>query len=111
MNIKRIIYYTQENNCRRSLSLRCLHIKDANRYKLEDIFYAVRDAANVQSLIEKLEKICSESFSLETETISYITFKVTDIYEHTNYFKLKKIKTFLPKGNRDENNKKTGITS
>ena len=47
--------------------------------------------------------MCYETFELLEETVSYIEFSVVDVYENTNYLKLQKIKKFISKENKNEN--------
>ena len=101
MEVKRIIYYSCNDEKRVTLSLRdlCLH----EGFELKDIFYAVRDAADVQELLDALRRMCYERIELECEEPSYIQFTVVDVYENTNYLKLQKVKKFVAQENTNEN--------
>ena len=101
MEVKRIIYYRCNDEKSETLSLRdfCLH----EGFELKDIFYAVKDAANSQELLNRFREMCYETFELLEETVSYIEFSVVDVYENTNYLKLQKIKKFISKENKNEN--------
>ena len=90
MEVKHIVYYRCNNEKRDTLSLRDFCLRDG--FELKDIFYAVRDAADAQELLETLHRICYEHIELECDEPSYIKFTVVDAYDNTNYFKLKKIK-------------------
>ena len=90
MEVKHIVYYRCNDEKRDTLSLRDFCLRDG--FELKDIFYAVRDAADAQELLETLHRICYEHIELECDEPSYIKFTVVDAYDNTNYFKLKKIK-------------------
>ena len=90
MEVKHIVYYRCDDEKRDTLSLRDFCLRDG--FELKDIFYAVRDAADAQELLETLHRICYEHIELECDEPSYIKFTVVDAYDNTNYFKLKKIK-------------------
>ena len=104
LETKRIIYYTIENDHKKTLSLRSLCAKDTYENGLEAIFYAVRDSSDAQTLLEVLRNLYYESFELIEDTIAHILFKVVDVYENTNYLKLQKVKKFVTKENTNENN-------
>ena len=89
MEVKHIIYYRCNDDKRDTLSLRdlCLH----EGFELKDIFYAVRDAADVQELLGALQRMCYEHIELEYDNPAYIRFTVVDAYDNTNYLKLQKI--------------------
>ena len=93
MEVKHIIYYRCNDEKRDTLPLRdiCLH----EEFELKDIFYAVKDAADAQELLDTLQRMCYEHIELECEEPSYIRFTVVDVYENTNYLKLQKIKKFV----------------
>ena len=59
-------------------------------FELKDIFYAVKDAADAQELLDILQRICYEHIELEFDEPSCIRFTVVDAYDNTNYLKLKK---------------------
>ena len=101
MEVKHIIYYRRSDEKSVTLSLRdfCLH----EGFELKDIFYAVKDAANSQELLNRFREMCYDFFELLEETDSYIVFSVVDVYENTNYLKLQKIKKFISKENKNEN--------
>ena len=90
MEVKRIIYYRSNDEKRDTLSLRdfCLH----EGFELKDIFYAVKDAADAQELLDMLRRICYEHIELEHDEPSYIRFTVVDAYDNINYLKFKKTK-------------------
>ena len=90
MEVKHIVYYRCNDEKKDTLSLRDFCLRDG--FELKDIFYAVRDAANAQELLETLHRICYEHIELECDEPSFIRFTVVDAYDNTNYFKLKKIK-------------------
>ena len=89
MNISKIIYYTIENDKKKTVSLRALWLREET-LGLEIIFQIIKDADDIQSLEEKLNEICYEHIEFERETDSYIRFLVIDAYDNTNYLKLKK---------------------
>jgi hypothetical protein len=91
MDILNIIYYTIENDSKKTLSLRSLCMKDENS-RLEAIFYAVKDSNDAQDLLEKLSELLYEHIEFEFEERSYIRFKVIDAYGNTNHLKLQKQK-------------------
>ena len=93
MEVKHIIYYRCNNDKRNTLSLRdlCLH----EGFELKDVFYAVKDAADAQELLDAFQRMCYERIELECEEPSYIRFTVLDVYENTNYLKLQKAKKFV----------------
>ena len=88
MEVKHIIYYRCTDEKSKTLSLRdfCLH----EGFELKDIFFAVKDSADAQDLLETLQRMCYEHIELECEEPSYIRFTVVDAYDNTNYLKLKK---------------------
>ena len=90
MEVKHIIYYRCNDDKRDTLSLRDFCLREG--FELKDIFYAVRDAADAQELLDILHRVCYEHIELECEEISYIRFTVVDAYNNTNYLKLKKAK-------------------
>ena len=89
MEISKIIYYTRQDDKSLPLSLRNLCPKDENK-GLETIFYLVKDATDIQDFLGKWHDTYYNRIELESETPSYIRFKEIDIYDNTNYFKLKK---------------------
>ena len=89
MEVKYIVYYRCNDDKRDTLSLRDFCLREG--FELKDIFYAVRDAANAQELLEALRCMCYEHIELECDEPSYIRFTVVDAYDNTNYLKLKKI--------------------
>ena len=91
MDIKRIIYYTREDNISKTLSLRNLCIKDEYDSGLETLFYLVRDSVSAEELLYKLNTMYHESFFLEQDD-PCIIFKVIDCYDNTNYLKIRKIR-------------------
>lgn len=90
MEVKHIIYYRCNDDKRDTLSLRdlCLH----EGFELKDVFYAVKDAADAQELLDAFQRMCYEHIELEFDEPSYIRFTVVDAYDNTNYLKLKKTK-------------------
>ena len=90
MEVKHIIYYRCNDEKRDTLSLRDVCLRKG--FGLEDIFYAVKDAANAQDLLANFKRICYEHIELECEKPSYIRFAVVDIYDNINYLKFKKAK-------------------
>ena len=60
MEVKHIIYYRCNDEKRDTLSLRDVCLRKG--FGLEDIFYAVKDAANVQDLLANFKRICSLHF-------------------------------------------------
>ena len=93
MEVKCIIYYRYTDEKSKTLSLRdfCLH----EGFELKDIFYAVKDAADAQELLDVLKHMCYEQIEFECEEPSYIRFTVIDAYDNTNYLKLKKTKNLI----------------
>ena len=88
MEVKYIVYYRCNDDKRDTLSLRDFCLRDG--FELKDIFYAVRDAADAQELLDTLQRICYEHIELEHDEPTYIRFTVVDAYDNTNYLKLKK---------------------
>ena len=90
MEVKHIIYYRCNDDKRDTLSLRdlCLH----KGFELKDVFYAVKNAADAQELLDAFQRMCYEHIELECDEPSYIRFTVVDAYDNTNYLKLKKTK-------------------
>ena len=86
MEAKHIIYYKCNDEKRDTLSLRNFCLREG--FKLEDIFYAVKDAADAQDLLSNFKKICHEHIEFECEEPSYIRFTVVDTYNNTNYLKI-----------------------
>ena len=72
MDVKHIIYYRCDNEKRDTLSLRDFCLREG--FELKDIFYAVRDAADVQELFDALQRMCYEYIELECDKPSYIRF-------------------------------------
>ena len=93
MEVKHIIYYRGNDEKRDTLSLRDFCLREG--FELKDIFYAVRDAANEQELLDALQRMCYEHIELECDKPSYIRFTVVDAYDNTNYLKLKKTKNHI----------------
>ena len=89
MDVSSIIYYTREDGKGKTLSLRSLCLKQDDP-KLESIFYAVKDATDGVSLLDKLQTMCFEEMSLESEEESHVLLKVIDAYQNVNFLKLKK---------------------
>ena len=89
MEVKHIIYYRCNDEKRETLSLRDFCLREG--FELKDIFYAVRDAADAQKLLDILQRMCYEHIELECDKPSYIRFTVVDAYDNTNYLKLNKI--------------------
>ena len=96
MNVKHIIYYRCNDEKRDTLSLRDFCLREG--FKLEDIFYAVRDSFDAQDLLARLRKICREDIEFECENPYYTRFTVVDVYDNINYLKLKKQKSIIPTG-------------
>ena len=92
MEISKIIYYSRQEEKSKTLSLRDLCLRDGYEQGLQTVFYAVRDAADAQDLLETLQRMCYEHIELECDEPSYIRFTVVDAYDNTNYLKLKKTK-------------------
>ena len=97
MEVKYIVYYRCNDDKNDTISLRdlCLH----EGFELKDIFYAVKDAADAQELLDAFQRMCYEHIELEFDEPSYIRFTVVDAYDNTNYLKFKKTKrkcSFLP---------------
>ena len=90
MEVKRIIYYRCNDEKRETLSLRDFCLREG--FELKDIFYAVRDAADAQKLLDILQRMCYEHIELERDESSYSRFTVVDAYDNTNYLKLQKTK-------------------
>ena len=90
MEVKNIIYYRCNNEKRDTLSLRDFCLREG--FELKDIFYAVKDAADAQELLDTLQRMCYEHIELECDEPLYIRFTVVDAYDNTNYLKLKKMK-------------------
>ena len=88
MEVKHIVYYRCNDKKRDTLSLRDFCLREG--FELKDIFYAVRDAADAQELLDVLHRMCYEHIELERDEPSYIRYTVVDAYDNTNYFKLKK---------------------
>ena len=88
MEVKYIVYYRCNDKKRDTLSLRDFCLREG--FELKDIFYAVRDAADAQKLLDILQRMCYEHIELECDEPSYIRFTVVDAYDNTNYLKLKK---------------------
>ena len=88
MEVKHIIYYRCNDKKRDTLSLRDFCLREG--FELKDIFYAVRDAADAQELLDVLQHMCYEHIELECDELSHIRFTVVDAYDNTNYLKLKK---------------------
>ena len=88
MEVKHIVYYRCNNEKRDTLSLRDFCLREG--FELKDIFYAVRDAADAQELLETLQRVCYEHIELERNEPSYIRFTVVDAYDNTNFLKFKK---------------------
>ena len=90
MEVKHIIYYRCNDEKRDTLSLRDFCLREG--FELKDIFYAVKDAADAQELLDTLQRMCYEHIELECDEPLYIRFTVVDAYDNTNYLKLKKMK-------------------
>jgi hypothetical protein len=92
MDISNIIYYTRRDGAVTSitLSLRELCLRDG--FDLESIFYTVKDATDAADLLCRIRRLLCESVEFDSETASYIMFKVTDVCGNTNYLKFKKRK-------------------
>ena len=90
MEVKHIIYYRCNDDKRDTLSLRDFCLREG--FELKDIFYAVRDAADVQELFDALQRMCYEHIELECDKPSYIRFTVVDAYDNPKYLKLNKIR-------------------
>ena len=103
MEYKRIIYYTKGDKATKTLSLRNLCIKEEYDAGLETIFYLVRDTVGTDELVDKLNLICYESFSLERDDISCVLIKVIDCYNHTNYLKIRKVQNNTMKEPQNDN--------
>ena len=93
MEVKHIVYYRCNNEKRDTLSLRDFCLREG--FELKDIFYAVKDAADAQELLDVLKHMCYEQIEFECEEPSYIRFTVIDAYDNTNYLKLKKTKNLI----------------
>ena len=96
MEVKHIIYYRCNDEKRDTLSLRDFCLREG--FELKNIFYAVRDAADAQELLDMLQRICYEQIELEHDNPSYIRFTVVDAYNNTNYLKLKKTNNLILTG-------------
>ena len=90
MEISNIVYYTRQNEKRRTLSLRDLCLKEKYDCGLQTIFYAVRDSVDAQGLLTKLQEMCHEQIELERDNSFYIRFTVHDVYDNINYLKFNK---------------------
>ncbi len=88
MNISDIIYYTVAESGRKTVSLRTLCLRE--EFDLESVFYAVRDAVDMEDLLNRLHRVCLDTFEVEKETDSYIRIVVHTADGNTNYLKLKK---------------------
>ena len=93
MEVKHIVYYRCNDEKRDTLSLRDFCLREG--FELKNIFYAVRDAADAQELLDMLRRICYEHIELEHDNPSYIRFTVVDAYNNTNYLKLKKTNNLI----------------
>ena len=91
MDISNIIYYTREDGKGKTLSLRSLCFKQDGQ-NLESIFYAVKAAPDILSLLNQLEAMFYDKITLEFEDESYILLKVIDVYQNINFLKLQKRK-------------------
>ena len=103
MDILNIIYYSKQDEKRKTLSLRDLCLRDEYNKGLETIFYVVRDAVDTNDLLDVFSKICYETFQLEEETTSYILFSVIDVYGNTNYLKFQRCKVFKKENTNEDN--------
>ena len=90
MEVKHIIYYRCNDEKRDTISLRDVCLREG--FELEDIFYAVKDAADAQELLANFKRICHEHIEFECEEPSYIKFSVVDACDNINYLKFKKAK-------------------
>ena len=93
MEVKHIIYYRCNDDKRETLKLRDLCLREG--FELKDIFYAVKDAADAQELLDVLRRMCYEQIEFECEEPSYIRFTVVDAYDNINYLKFQKAKIAL----------------
>lgn len=87
MDISNIIYYTREDNKSRTISLRELCLREDVEF--EAIFHAVRDAVDVQDLLDRFRRICCDQVELDEDLGRNIRFIITDVHGNTNYLKFK----------------------
>ena len=92
MEISSIVYYSQQNDKRTTLSLRDLCLREECDKGLETVFYTVRDSVDAQDLLSNFKKICHEQIEFQCEEPDYIRFTVADAYDNINYLKFKKVK-------------------
>jgi hypothetical protein len=92
MNVSNIIYYhlDVETDKRTTISLRELSLREG--FELESIFTAVKDATDAEDLLNRIRVIIHEPSEMDCENVSYIRFKVWDVYGTLNYLKFKKKK-------------------
>lgn len=87
MDISKIIYYTREQGRSKTVSLKELNLRED--YYLEDIFYAVKEAVDVQDLLNRFKRILCDTVELDTEMTKCTRFIITDLDGRVNYIKFK----------------------
>ena len=87
MNISKIIYYTVEDNKSKTVSLRELSFRED--FYLEDIFYAVKEAADKEDLLNRFKRILCDEVEIDPTATWCLRFIVTDTRGNTNYIKFK----------------------
>lgn len=90
MEVSKIIYYTRENGNSRTVSLKELNLREY--CFLEDVFYAVRDAVDMEDLLSRFRRIICDPVELDTTDPKNPRFVITDATGNTNYIRLKPAK-------------------
>lgn len=87
MNVAKIIYYTVDGDSRKTVPLKALNLREF--CFLEDVFYAVRDAADVEDLLERFRRIICDEVELDMRDPKNPRFIITEFNGNTNYLRLK----------------------
>lgn len=87
MEVAKIIYYTRVDGKSKTVSLKELNLRED--FYLEDVFYAVKEAADIYDLTFRLKRILHDQIELDTEDPDNPRFTITDVRGNVNYLKLK----------------------
>ena len=90
MEVTKIIYYTREGDKHKTVSMKEMNLRED--FYLEDVFYAVKDATDVNDLLDRLKRILCDEVELDTTDSTNLRFIVTDAWGTINYIKLKPAK-------------------
>lgn len=90
MEVAKIIYYTRVDGKSKTVSLKELNLRED--FYLEDVFYAVKEAIDVNDLLQRLQRILCDTVEIDPTDTKTTRFTIVDACGNTNYLKFKPVK-------------------